>query len=391
MDMTSDLAERDRRLKQLRTAMEHHGLDGMIIAGHASQFNRGFIRYVTDAHMWAGDSLVLLPLESEPVHVQVTYASAAIPSKGALQLVAPQDRWVSDFRRAPHPQTEIIEAMKSKNLVEGKIGIVGLEKIATINAFEALREAFPKIDYVRADSIMERIRAIKSDVEIVQLRDVWKLAEKAIERFSEVVRPGISQREAVAEAIKVVRAGGAFDDLTLIHEGDYKGLPLDIPLTCNDMVDFHLEICGESGHWAEVNIICAFREPDQLERKLMETELRAFAEIRKEAKPGITLTELTAIFDQSLTDDGWDLGEKAWHFYFHGQGMDAIEWPFYTPMIEGNRDTTLEAGMVFSYHPHRDTLPGVMRIPAIYDGLLITANGAERLNDHLDIDWRVKT
>jgi len=71
--------------------------------------------------------------------------------------------------------------------------------------------------------------------------------------------------------------------------------------------------------------------------------------------------------------------------------MDAIEWPFYTPMIEGNRDTTLEAGMVFSYHPHRDTVPGVMRIPAIYDGLVITANGAERLNDHLNIDWRVKT
>ena len=386
-----NLDERNQRFNNLRAAMEQEGLKGMVIAGHGSMFNRGFVRYVTDAHMWAADSLVLLPLDGEPVHVQTTYCSAAIPSQGALQLVPPENRWVSDFRRAPKPQAEIISAMNSQSITSGKIGIVGMGKIATIEAHEALSEAFPKIEFVKSDFIMERIRAIKSELELTQMRKVWKLAEAAIEKFSTIIGPSMTQREAVSEATKLVRTGGAFDDLTLVTVGDFKGLPLDIALDCSDTVEFHLEICGESGHWAEVNVTCSFRDPDKLELKLMDTELRAFDEILKHAKPGITLTELTAIFDETVIQDGWDMGEKAWHYYFHGQGLDAIEWPFYSPMIDGNRDTPMEEGMVFSYHPHRDTIPAVNKIPGIYDGFFITKNGGERLNPDLDINWRIRT
>mgnify|MGYP003310095593 CR=1 FL=1 len=73
-----NLDERNQRFNNLRAAMEQEGLKGMVIAGHGSMFNRGFVRYVTDAHMWAADSLVLLPLDGEPVHVQTTYCSAAV-------------------------------------------------------------------------------------------------------------------------------------------------------------------------------------------------------------------------------------------------------------------------------------------------------------------------
>ena len=58
-------------------------------------------------------------------------------------------------------------------------------------------------------------------------------------------------------------------------------------------------------------------------------------------------------------------------------------------MIEGNQDAPLAEGMVFSYHPHRDTPPEVAGIPRIFDDILITATGAERLSGNWDLRWRM--
>lgn len=69
--------------------------------------------------------------------------------------------------------------------------------------------------------------------------------------------------------------------------------------------------------------------------------------------------------------------------------MDAIEWPYFSPMIEGNADAPLEEGMVFSYHPHRDTIPHVLRPPKIFDGFVITKNGGETLTTNWDFLWRI--
>ena len=187
----------------------------------------------------------------------------------------PDKLWIEDFRSAPDPQSEIVKAINEKGLTKGTIGIAGLHKVLTVGAYEELTKAFPNVNFVSADMLVDRLRAIKSRLELQQIRDLWELSKKAIERFVEVIGPGVTQREAVAEAGTVIRAGGSFDDMNLVHEGSFAGLAKDIPLKCDDLVGFHLEICGESGHWSELNIVCAFREPTTLEQKLMESELRA--------------------------------------------------------------------------------------------------------------------
>ena len=379
MTQRADLAERDIRFKRVREAMEQEGLVALVVAGHGSGFNRGNIRYFADVHVWEGDSLILIPLAGDPVHVQVTYASASMPD----------ELWISDYRRSPFPQNEIVKAMEKKGLTKGKVGIAGLDKIITARAYETLKNTFPVVDFVSADLMVDRVRAVKSPLELQQIGKLLKLSQKAMDRFVEVIAPGITQREAASEADKVIRAGGSFDDLTLIHEGNFTGLPRDVPLKCDDLVGFHLETCGESGHWSEINVVCAFREPTALEQKLIDSELRAFAEIRNMARPGVTLSDMENTFLRVLVEDGWKLGEPAWHYSFHGQGMDGIEWPYFTPMLEGNRDTSLEEGMVFSYHPHRDTTPVVDRIPRIFDDIVITTNGAERLSSDWDLAWRI--
>ena len=375
----ADLTERDIRFRRVRDGMEKAGLDALVVAGHGSSFNRGYIRYFADTHLWAGDSLILIPLEGDPVQVLVTYSGASMPDK----------LWIEDFRKAPDPQSEIVKAMEEKGLTKGKVGIAGLDRIITVGAYETLNNSFPGVDFVSADLLVDRVRSIKSPLELQQIGELLKLSQKAIDQFVEVIAPGITQREAASEADKVIRAGGSFDDLTLIHEGSFTGLPRDVALKCDDLVGFHLETCGESGHWSEINVVCAFREPTALEQKLIDSELRAFAEIRNMAKPGVTLGDMENTFLRVIVEDGWKLGEPAWHYSFHGQGMDSIEWPYFTPMLEANKDTSLEEGMVFSYHPHRDTTPTVDRLPRIFDDIVITTDGAERLSSDWDLGWRI--
>ena len=82
-------------------------------------------------------------------------------------------------------------------------------------------------------------------------------------------------------------AGGARDILVFIGESpDDLDPPRDVPLRCDDVVRYHMEICGESGHWSEITVNCAFRPPTDLELRLMESELRAMAALTAQAKPG---------------------------------------------------------------------------------------------------------
>ena len=161
-------------------------------------------------------------------------------------------------------------------------------------------------------------------------------------------------------------------------------------MQCNDLVTYHMELCGESGHWSEITVNCAYRDPTTLELKLMESELRAYDEIRRIAKPGAKLSEMAAAFERVLHVDGWTLGAPPDHFDFHGQGMDTIEYPWYSA-AQGwgaTQDTELVAGMVFSYHPRRNVSPAVGRGPGINEDVLITENGIERLSVLWDLRWR---
>jgi len=377
----TDLVERDMRYRKLLESMENNGLEAIVVAGHGSSFSRGYIRYFSDVHLWAGDSLILIPVSAEPVQALVSYSGASRPDK----------LWIEDFRKAPYPETEIVSAMKEKGIMKGKVGIVGWDKNMTLRAYETLKNSFPDVTFLKADHLADKVRSIKSLLELQQISELMQLSQKALDRFVEAVGPGVTQREAAAEADRVIRAGGSFDDLTLINEGGFSGLPRDVALVCDDLVGFHLETCGESGHWSEINVVCAFREPTYLERKLMDCELRAYDEILKTARPGVTLGDMEDTFLDVIKSDGWALGEPAWHYSFHGQGMDSIEWPFFTPMLLDNKTTILEEGMVFSYHPHRDTLPMVERKPEIFDDIVVTSNGIQRLSSEWDLAWRIMT
>jgi Xaa-Pro aminopeptidase len=224
---------------------------------------------------------------------------------------------------------------------------------------------------------------IKSELEVQQNRELWNLAKQAMNRFTEALEPGKTELALAAEAIKVLAAGGARDYLVFFN-GDP---PESTPAALEDVLTYHMETCGPSGHWCELTVNCAFRDPTDREQRLMDSELRALDEICRVARPGLQIGELSQTFERVLRQDGWELSaEQPSHYDFHGQGMDCIERPVYGPLDTRSQDC-LEAGMILSYHPRRKVLPPVRSL-GISDDILITEHGAERLSGDWDLRWR---
>lgn len=384
MGTQADITERDQRLARTRAAMADAGLDALIVAGKGHWWTgRGYLRYFTDFHMWGHDGLLCIPRDAEPFMVFSSYAVAErIAARG----------WVTDVRGDVFQAPRLAQMMQEKGLTAGKVGIAGYRYILSAGNMDILREQLPAIDFVNADDLIDHVRMVKSALEIQQIRELWTLSKAAMERFVEVLEPGKTQREVAAEASKVALAGGARDILVFIGEEPADvNPPRDLPLLCNDHLRYHMEICGESGHWSELTVNCAFQPPTDLELRLMESELRAFDAICAQAKPGAKLSDLAANFEAVLIEDGWQLGKAPVAFDFHGQGMDTIERPWHaaeTPWGQ-SQDWSLEAGMVFSYHPKRVVSPKPTWSTGINEDILITANGAERLGNGWDHRWRL--
>jgi Xaa-Pro aminopeptidase len=187
--------------------------------------------------------------------------------------------------------------------------------------------------------------------------------------------------------VKVVAAGGGRDTL-IFFNGE---VPSDKPVELEDVLGYHMEICGPSGHWCELTLTLAFREPTDGESRLMDTELRAYERIRQMAKPGVKIRELAEVFEMVLQEDGWQLADdQPVHYDFHGQGMDVIEWPYYGPLDSREGDAELREGMIFSYHPRRKVIPEV-RSTGFNEDILITKDGAARLSGDWGLRWRPMT
>ena len=148
---------------------------------------RGYVRYLSDFHLWGHDALIVFPVEGEPALIVSSYAVAnMIASNG----------WITDSAGDVFLVPRTLSALRQRGLERARLGTVGTPFIISADLHRQLVEQLPGADIRQADQVLDRVRVAKSDVEIAQNREVWELAKKAMERFAEVLRPGASQLRA---------------------------------------------------------------------------------------------------------------------------------------------------------------------------------------------------
>lgn len=368
-------AERERRWSRLREEMLADGYDVLLVAGREGAVGRGYIRYLTDWYLWGGSGYVVFPLEGEPSLVLGSHSQAYWACRRS---------WIEHARAGMHgPAAEAAATLKMQALGE-RLGVVGLDRLVSGDDRRAFAEALDGVELVDASDVLERVRVIKSEEEVAALTETSRIVAEAMTRFRNVLAPGSTEREVVAEAWKVGRELGVVDGIAHISH-DFPAFvhpPTDRVIEASDVIKLSMEMAGPTGYWVELASVFSFREPSEEYRRLFDTVIRATGRVRELLRPGTTGDEIVAAVEATYAEDGWSPTTRTiWDA--HGIGLDVIEPPI---LLRGD-ERRLERGMAINVHPG---LAYGERFLGLYvqDNYVVSDGGAESLSGW-DHRWHV--
>lgn len=255
----------------------------------------------------------------------------------------------------------------------------------TVAEFEKLSGGIATADWKPLDAGVEKLRQVKDENEIAQIRDAIKIAEKAFAMFRAMLRPHDTEKD-LTDAMEsyVRRAGGkATAFATIVAVGPRAALPHAPPslhtVSENPLLLVDWGACGAFYKSDLTRVLWTHNNVTFPGGRIPSNKLRAVHAVVKEAqrraiqamRPGASSKEVDTIARGYIEEQGY--GEFFNHGLGHGFGLEIHESPFFRP----NTDATLEAGMVVTCEPGI-YLPdwGGVRIE---DDILITPDGPEVL------------
>jgi Xaa-Pro aminopeptidase len=370
MKMVSE-QERERRLTAMRKAMDDAGFEALVVCT-AGTDGRGRIRYLDGVYLWGGRSFYILPAKGEPAMIQPAYVGSEWGEAVG---------WCNDHRSAVDPARAVAEALRDMGLHRSAIGIVGLEELISVRDLRTLQDTLSEASFQAATMLFDRVRLVKSDEEIGCIRDTSAIFRRAYQALESALKPGMTERDAMAEAVRNLMRRGCHSGFAHISRSG--GLPMLHPPTDDvieqtDVITCDLEFVGPEGYALELSRHFSFGLPPDPVRRLYDMQVEAFQDCLAAMQPGNSSSEILKAADDSYRKHGHfaagPVGRSWVQFHAHGIGLDFEE----PPLVPG-LEVTLRPGMVVSLHPHPGpedpTLPAIK----IEDNVLITDAGPERL------------
>lgn len=379
-----------RRIEQLQQAMSEAGVDAVVL--------RLPENVMLTTGWWVqigGMGIVVVPREGA--------ASLLIPE---YEQPEAKGYWRGDIRTfpairfdGPGPVTEIPRLLGELNrehgLSGGTIGYEGSYEAAAPaqidgepNAvakptMDLIRSAFETERLVDVTSVLEPIKARKTDEDVERLRVTNEIARFGLEAFKEHAIAGRTEAEiAAAVGAAIVARGHGYRGTRVVRcyptvwsgpetaAGWQYFRSRDRAVEQDDVVMLELGTAAD-GYWADhTRTVVAGKATDR-QREAMAAVFAAQEAAFAAARPGETGGDVDAVSREACADAGFD---QFPHHTGHGVGFryhEAMPW------ITKGSEQTLEAGMVIV------TEPGVYEAGLggfrWEDDAVVTGSGAERL------------
>lgn len=376
MDLSHGLpaGEIRARIDRTRAAVASQGIGALLAYGDA--LRTANVGYFTDFRPLDGVSdiamgVVLLPLDAEPtVFVGGSCLSWAeevteFPAKDLRELPDAVASWARKDRNG--------EAL---GLAGGSFFPARLQQ--RVEAALGPRKLQPT-------DALARVKAVKSDWEVQQLRRAAELTDVAMAAIKDVLQDGpLSERELARRAdIAMIEAGAdAVGYRSMVQAGPRSthnlALPTDRMLRPGDLVMTDIG-ARYRGYVADGGRGFGYGDIDVERQTIIDASVSAVEIGLQAVRPGMTAEELNQIIQGSLVDSGYAQysNEARGHGTGHGTGMDPEEE---LPWIAPGETIILEPNMVF-------TLKATINVPQV-GGLRterivrVTANGCETLDNY---------
>lgn len=341
------------KLRKLREKLVEHNLDALIVT---HPINR---RYLTGFTGSAGVAIF-----SRDTQIFIT----------DFRYVEQAEKQAKDFTIIQHTQAIEVEiAEQLKQLHAKRVGFE--ENNITYAEFSRYKNLF-NCELVPTSDLIEQLRVIKTDKELMILKEAAQIADAAFEHIQSYIKPGVKEIEIANELEFFMRRKGAtsssFD--IIVASGERSALPHGVAsekeiqpgeLVTMDYGALYNGYCSDITRTVAVGKISD--ELKNIYNVVLEAQKRGVDGIN----PGMTGKEADALTRDYITQQGY--GDYFGHSTGHGLGMEVHE----EPRLSIHSQTTLTEGMVVTVEPGI-YVPGVGGC-RIEDDIVVTSTGNERL------------
>lgn len=333
-----------RRLAAVKSEMARRDIDALVITSWAN------ITYLTGnlTRMYSLHALVVSTSEEEP-----TLVVRAMDAPGAIH-----HAFMSRANVVSYPETLI--GRSDKNGFDAVIDFIhqsalasrgiGLEQaILAAQATQKFKERLPNARIVDCSKVVDWLRIVKSDLEISMMREAAKIADAAILRAAEVIRPGVREADAAAEIV-AAQVRGAPDGKPatgmlplLMCSSPRTGTP---HIMWSDDVfrpgqQINIELSGNRcGYVAAIMRTFSIGAPSDRLRRIHEAELAGLEAAIDVARPGRTCSDVANAFYRAIESRGFKKESRC------GYAI-GIDWLEPTASIANGDMTELKQDMTF--------------------------------------------
>jgi len=321
----------------------------------------------------------------------IRYLCGFSGSAGLLVISDRQSEFFTDGRYTVQSREEVdgarIRIQKGKSAFAAVIDWLterkGVKRLGIEAAYMTVadREALDKrrgrgVRIVKAPSLVERMRMIKSPDEIAKIRAACELGDTLLRPLTAALKPGSSESQVAGQIELAARNGGA-DQMaftTIIAGGKRSALPhgraspAAIPGRGFVVCDFGVIL---SGYCSDMTRTLHVGRPSTEARRVYEAVRGAQQAAIEAVRPGNTVGEVDAAARKLLQKRG--LGKYFTHSTGHGLGLEIHE----APRVAAGQTETLRSGMIITVEPGV-YLPGKFGI-RIEDTVVVTETGCEIL------------
>ena len=343
--------EFEQRLEKAQRLMSEKDLDVVLFCTEAE------VRYFTGflTQFWQSPTrpwFLCLPREGNPV--------AVIPGIGADCM---ERTWIEDIRTwsSPHPDDDGVSLLQ-ETLVElsggsKKIGLpMGSESTLRMpfQDFMILQERLKSYEFNDATPLIQKLRMVKSELEIEKISHVCQLVSNVFETLPEWLLEEQTEID-VFRRFKIECLKEGVDDVSYLVGGaglggysDIISPPKDKKLIPGDVLILDTG-CTFDGYFCDFDRNYALQKADDDVRNAYRVVYQATDAGLEAAVPGNTAADVFRAMNRVLETNGAKGGQVG--RMGHGLGMQLTEWPsnavFDNTVLESGMVLTLEPGMQF--------------------------------------------
>ncbi len=348
------LDEYESRWNRLEQIMTGDGFDAAVVIGRGggTMDNCGDILYLSNHYSVSGgmDSRIW----------SARAFSGIILEKGKtpeLHIDEPEPRRdlvsIDSVYCDNHPFLSLARRLNARGIT-GRVAFCG-SWFTPVKFWRQLRDATPDIDWVDVDDLVRRARAIKSPRELDTYRIAGEAATEATDVLMKSLVAGMTEREAAAEAARIVVARGGRIQAIGTNHGDTMDYDYRFPLTGaaadapapGDLVRGTVHAAFQQGYFLDPGrtAVCGTATPRQ--QRLMEATADIVKKLTAMMRPGVFLTDVAAEGDRLTAAFGGSESAimKNFPFYGHGIGLSFEQPRISTTMSEP--DDIVRENMVF--------------------------------------------